>query len=241
MSKLQGTVEAVGITELLRIPITSRRTGELLVATQENEGRLIYDSGRLVSATMDALSGSEALSEILRWDEGVFEFREGVRPGGGERDPRLNNILIDELKKWYASRITAREAGSAAPDVNAAVHDNIVPLNGRPRQVPAEETSAAAPPCGETLGAARLDRRGNAITKRGDFTQRDGAMAAIAHQYLSPLSEELGLGPVRTITIEGSTGRSLGVAFEGEELLAVTARQGADMEEQVERLRQGSG
>lgn len=72
---LNGSLADLTVLEVLRMPVPGRKTGELLIASPDNDARLYYVDGSLVHLDMGDFEGQEALAEIIGWSEGMFEFR----------------------------------------------------------------------------------------------------------------------------------------------------------------------
>lgn len=75
---LRGSLSDLGIADLVQIPASAGKTGELLIATLERDARLYFVHGRLVHLAMADLDGPAVLREIVSWHEGEFEFRPDV-------------------------------------------------------------------------------------------------------------------------------------------------------------------
>jgi hypothetical protein len=125
-ASLSGNINAVGLLELLRIPMTTKRTGTLIVICEDAdvvdaEARFQYDTGTLVSGSLGALTGEDALRRMLTWRDGEFEFIPDT-PFEGERDARLHPVVLGELKSWYSARAgaSASSASGSRPAATAA-------------------------------------------------------------------------------------------------------------------------
>lgn len=75
---LRGSLSDLTVPDLLQIPVSAGKSGELILATPDTDARLYYVEGRLVHLTMDELRGPDVLVEIISWTEGEFEFRPDV-------------------------------------------------------------------------------------------------------------------------------------------------------------------
>ena len=72
---LRGTLSELEIVDLVQFPSTGRKTGELAVTRMDEDASLYYNKGDLNHVVTGTLSGMEALTEVLSWTEGEFEFR----------------------------------------------------------------------------------------------------------------------------------------------------------------------
>lgn len=75
---LRGSLTDLAIVDLVQIPLGSRKTGELLIATDEQDARLYYVDGTMVHLVSGDVEGGAVLDLIIGWDEGEFEFRADV-------------------------------------------------------------------------------------------------------------------------------------------------------------------
>jgi len=75
---LRGSLNDVAIVDLVQIPLGNRRTGELLLATEEQDARLYYVEGNLVHLVSGDVQGTQVLDLVIGWSEGEFEFRPDV-------------------------------------------------------------------------------------------------------------------------------------------------------------------
>jgi hypothetical protein len=71
---LQGTLEDLGIIDLVQFPHAGRKTGELIINSDGREARLYYEKGSLIHASLGDAAGIEALVRVVDWTEGTFEF-----------------------------------------------------------------------------------------------------------------------------------------------------------------------
>jgi hypothetical protein len=74
---LRGSLEDVGIVDLVQFLLNGHKSGVLIIASPEDDAKLYCDAGSLVHATVGETEGSDALKYLLDWREGEFEFRPG--------------------------------------------------------------------------------------------------------------------------------------------------------------------
>jgi uncharacterized protein YqgV (UPF0045/DUF77 family) len=91
-------LEDLGAVELLQLPHSGRKTGELIVVGWEAEARLYYDQGALRHAVCDDLTGLDVLVEVVGWKEGEFELRLGVEPPQTTIEMDLHRAMMHALK-----------------------------------------------------------------------------------------------------------------------------------------------
>ena len=75
---LNGTLSDLGVVDLVQFPASAKKTGELIIAGTEEEARLYYTDGALRHIVCGALIGEDAMSVLVGWSEGEFEFRQNV-------------------------------------------------------------------------------------------------------------------------------------------------------------------
>ncbi|MBN2526466.1 MAG: DUF4388 domain-containing protein [Deltaproteobacteria bacterium] len=105
---LTGTLSDLGLIDLVQVPSVAGKTGELIIAGQDNEARLYYRQGQLYHAVCGEKPGLEALVELMFFAEGEFEFRNGV----AAEDESISGSLKDLLEKAQAEH---RKRGASPP------------------------------------------------------------------------------------------------------------------------------
>jgi hypothetical protein len=159
---LSGNINTVGLLELLRIPMTTKRTGTLIVICEDAdavdaEARFQYANGQLVSGVLGELRGEAALRKLLSWHDGEFEFIPDTELEGPV-DPRLHPVVLAELKSWYAARAGAAAQGAASSRDGAASVARPPASQSAPRSTPLRPASASGPI--SALGGPRLSQPG---------------------------------------------------------------------------------
>lgn len=90
---LRGSLTDLAIVDLVQVPLGTGKSGELLIATEEEDARLYYVEGRLVHLVSGDLRGRRVLDLIVGWTDGEFEFRANVLSDdssfGGDLSPEL--------------------------------------------------------------------------------------------------------------------------------------------------------
>jgi hypothetical protein len=72
---LKGTLTDLGIVDLVQLPHVGRKTGQLVVTSPAGEAQLFYVNGAMVHARVGEYAGIDALSWVVDWREGSFEFQ----------------------------------------------------------------------------------------------------------------------------------------------------------------------
>jgi hypothetical protein len=129
---IQGTIESTGITSVLQIPSLSNANGKLTVTSGDDSGDVYYRNGKVVHAELGDLIGSSAITRLMRWDQGQFEFNDqdinGV-PTTIEVDLQyiiLEAIrIIDEERAKEGQNQAAEEADRDDEDLLSNLGDSI--------------------------------------------------------------------------------------------------------------------
>jgi hypothetical protein len=99
---LKGSLETVGLTDVLTLLAMTKKTGELQVTGPGGDGRLWLDEGRLIGSSAGrGPSHVDALFELLRVKEGSFSFEDGQTPS--EPGPATE---VEPLLAEAATRLT---------------------------------------------------------------------------------------------------------------------------------------
>jgi hypothetical protein len=195
-ASLSGNINAVGLLELLRIPMTTKRTGTLIVICEDDdvvdaEARFQYDNGTLVTGSLGPLTGEDALRRMLTWRDGEFEFIPDTQ-FEGERDPRLHPVVLAELKSWYSARagVSSSSSSGSRPAATASTSS------------PAVATSAVAPPAAATAPPASAQRLAPVRQPAGPVSAlpryQQPRVATPAPAPAAPISSALGAGTLDT-------------------------------------------
>jgi DNA-binding response OmpR family regulator len=111
---MEGRVEVVGAPGLLQMCHLGRLTGVCSIGSGETKAELRFRQGELVGAAVDALSGEEAIYEVLGWSEGHFSFAPGD-PGPGEPlGSGFSQLLLEGCRRLDEKLRTAVEPAASA-------------------------------------------------------------------------------------------------------------------------------
>lgn len=77
---LQGSLSLTNITDLIQFLASSYKSGMIHLTKHPEgvEGKIFFLAGTITNVTTDRLSGVEALSGILNWNQGEFHFNPDV-------------------------------------------------------------------------------------------------------------------------------------------------------------------
>jgi hypothetical protein len=120
---LRGSLTDLAIVDLVQIPVGNRKTGELLIATEERDARLYYVDGQLVHLVSGDLLGPRVLDLIVGWSDGEFEFRPDVLTEGTSFDGDLNRKLLAAVDNLKEAQELEQEAGRAVDAIRRLLFD----------------------------------------------------------------------------------------------------------------------
>jgi Tfp pilus assembly protein PilZ len=72
---IQGTIEELGLANLLQTLGMAAPEGTLDVISGAEEGYIAFENGQLRAVRIGNIKGAKALARMLAWDEGCFEFQ----------------------------------------------------------------------------------------------------------------------------------------------------------------------
>lgn len=127
---LRGSLTDLTVVDLVQIPLGNQKTGELLIATEDQDARLYYVEGSLVHLVSGDVQGTSVLDLIIGWNEGEFEFRPDVLTEDssftGDLTPKLVAAVgkfNDVEKAQKAQKPTEKRADKNADKVRRLLHD----------------------------------------------------------------------------------------------------------------------
>ncbi|NNL66114.1 MAG: DUF4388 domain-containing protein [Myxococcales bacterium] len=95
-----GAIGELGITNVIQVFGGCTRSGTLTVIRGLEEGRIIFEDGLLREVRLGPVSGMKALSRIVGWREGSFEFHSRVEQGFEPSEPvPLEGALLEATRQ----------------------------------------------------------------------------------------------------------------------------------------------
>jgi len=107
---LRGSLTDLAVVDLVQIPLGNQKTGELLIATEDQDARLYYANGRLIHATSGDRDGPAVIDAIVSWTEGEFEFRPDVLAEAPNGADDLNSKLHSAVNNFRV-KVFVKPAG----------------------------------------------------------------------------------------------------------------------------------
>lgn len=121
---LRGTLNDLAIVDLVQIPLGNRNTGELFIATEEQDARLYYVDGTLVHLVSGDVEGADVLDVILGWHDGEFEFRQDVLTDDASFEGDLSRTLIAAVQRNERIKQVEKQVVSEdAPKIRKLLYD----------------------------------------------------------------------------------------------------------------------
>ncbi|MGC4065652.1 MAG: DUF4388 domain-containing protein [Polyangiaceae bacterium] len=179
---LNGRIEAIGVFDLLRVAVTQKSTGKLLLCNEEHLVELYYESGSLVQARSNDKRGMKALLLAMSMSEGEFEYVSDQILPGERIDGRLHDTMMLAITEHYRELVSARRSDSGQPPAHRGSGVHRV---GTQRE--ASQEQAAARLCRGELGRGVVDSAGRTQATVGAIEDVDLGCAA----KLADLSYEL--------------------------------------------------
>jgi hypothetical protein len=133
-TRFAGSLEDMGVVDLLQTLDVSRKTGVLRVRSGKYQATVYLQEGQLVDAEMGALSGEEAVYRILTWHFGEFEVEIKTVTRENVVNKPLQTLLMEGMRRvdeW--SRLT-----KGLPELTAVVAVNERALAERLSEIPEE-------------------------------------------------------------------------------------------------------
>ncbi|HQY64676.1 MAG: DUF4388 domain-containing protein [Myxococcales bacterium] len=100
---MSGSIEEVPLPDLLQLFSTSKKTGVLVVQTEDDVGRIFMRKGTLYFALINELTEVPPLKSIFRmltWDKGSFELDPpDERTWPNEMDMSVQEVLMEGLRQ----------------------------------------------------------------------------------------------------------------------------------------------
>ncbi len=120
---LRGSLADLAIVDLVQIPLGNRKTGELLIATEEQDARLYYVDGSLVHLVSGDVEGTAVLDLIIGWNDGEFEFRPDVLTEDSSFSGDLTPKLVAAVEQLNDTEKAQRTAGKNADKIRRLLYD----------------------------------------------------------------------------------------------------------------------
>ncbi len=106
---LTGTLEDIGVVELIQFPNAARKTGELRISNGALSAQLYYDQGNLLHVMAGSEEGIDALIRVVDLATGKFEFHTDVKAPTRSLQTDLHRSIMIALKARDEARAKQAE------------------------------------------------------------------------------------------------------------------------------------
>ncbi len=97
---IHGTIEDLGLMNLLQMFGTCSRCGTLHAVCNGEDAYIVFSDGMLLGSRVGSVTGTKALARILAWREGTFEFHARLDPEEKEDTPRqLDSAIFEAVRQ----------------------------------------------------------------------------------------------------------------------------------------------
>ncbi|HEY0006869.1 MAG TPA: DUF4388 domain-containing protein [Pyrinomonadaceae bacterium] len=96
---LAGDLNAISIFDVVQVLENARLTGELTVAGEAQQGRVLFNEGRIVGAETAGTQAEDAFRKIVEITDGSFEFERSAQSFPETIKSSSNtNLILDSLR-----------------------------------------------------------------------------------------------------------------------------------------------
>jgi Tfp pilus assembly protein PilZ len=128
---IAGPIEELGMANLLQMFGKFARAGTLTATSGSEEGVIAFDNGCLRYCRLGALAGVKALTRLLSWQGGHFEFHADVDPLPEEAEPiPLEGALLEATRQLDEMRRV--EPGTLDPSARLRLDGRALAAHGEP-------------------------------------------------------------------------------------------------------------
>lgn len=114
LGSISGPIETLGLANLIQMFASSAEEGTVVLSRDDARARIIFGGGALYHVNVGAVTGIKALSRLLAWESGGFEFYASadVKPPDDEPVPVFGAVLeatarLDELRRADLTNLPA--------------------------------------------------------------------------------------------------------------------------------------
>ena len=98
-SGLKGNLEQMHLPEVIQTLSMNQKTGGLTINSNGRAGKIYFENGEVVQASLEQFKGEEALYRILIWDEGLFEFDTSDAPNQAPIGKTTTSLLMEGFEE----------------------------------------------------------------------------------------------------------------------------------------------
>lgn len=114
-SGFAGTLADFGVPEILQVLDLNRKTGKLVVLSNDGRGELYLENGQVISARLGDAHGEEAVYQLLAQERGYFEFdMRDVSEVEHEIRTKTANLLMEGFRRLDEMERESEAGGAPA-------------------------------------------------------------------------------------------------------------------------------
>jgi hypothetical protein len=96
---VSGTLELVGVPNVLQMCHAGRLTGVLTAHAGDETASIGFRHGEIMGAEVAGARGEDAVVEFLAWDRGTFDFEPGDPGEGAPLAERFDQLLLEGCRR----------------------------------------------------------------------------------------------------------------------------------------------
>lgn len=116
--QLAGSLEQMGLADLLQFLSQGRRTGRLTITFGREQGHIFLDQGAVVNATIKKEKGEPALFKMMAWEKGTFSLNPSITSEERLIHKSTDGLLLDMLRMLDEARRDGIEDPFASGEVD---------------------------------------------------------------------------------------------------------------------------
>ncbi|MCB9643596.1 MAG: DUF4388 domain-containing protein [Myxococcales bacterium] len=121
---LTGSLEQLGLPDLLQVLSQSRRTGRLTISAEDETGYIYLEDGHIFDASLSDTQGEHAVYHLLSWEKGEFSLDPSVRPEKRAINKSLDGLILDGLRMIDEARRDGADEISFGDDFDDEFSDD---------------------------------------------------------------------------------------------------------------------
>lgn len=97
--ELAGSLDHLGLPELLQILEANKKTGFLLVKAGDKKGHIVFSKGKILNGKYEKLEGALAIYTLIQEREGVFRFLPLTEiPPEDKINKKASELILEAVK-----------------------------------------------------------------------------------------------------------------------------------------------
>lgn len=109
---LQGSLKHLHLADVIQLISVSGKTGKFHLKRDHHLGEIFLKDGSIVHATLDDISGEEAVYELAIWKDGEFHFEPDIEPGVKTISKSNTNLLMEAARRQDEWRVLEKKIPS---------------------------------------------------------------------------------------------------------------------------------